>query len=272
MTKKSVLPPLWEVPQEFRNRLGDQAGRQRAMFHEGHLLLVLHRPPKEDEAERQGRFFWRSPDGTWTASELRGGPIALQMHLEEYEDSIGQYDRREEEAGGVEDRFKVLAALGPLHRAARHLHQTLQEAREMCPEDRHLIVFRDRAYAIERAAELLYQEVKNSLDLAVAKRAEEQAANGYRMATSDHRLNLLAAFFFPFATLSALFGVHLDHGLEHVSAPLPFLGVLCVGLVLGFLLKSFVSHSRREGISGRAAARRDPHDRNRTKPGVGSGR
>ena len=70
MAEKSVLPPLWKVPQEFRNRLGEQAGRQRVMFCDGHLLLVLHRPPKEDEVQRKGRFFWRSPDGTWTSSEL----------------------------------------------------------------------------------------------------------------------------------------------------------------------------------------------------------
>ena len=40
----AVVPPVWEIPQVIRARLGDQVGRQRAMFHEGHLLLVLHAP------------------------------------------------------------------------------------------------------------------------------------------------------------------------------------------------------------------------------------
>ncbi len=241
MAEKAVLPPLWEVPQVFRDRLGEQAGRQRAMLTDGHLLLVLHRPPKVDEIARKGRFFWRSPDGSWKASQLRGGPNALTMHLDEYADLVEEYDKQEEEAVSAEDNFRVLNALAPVHRSARHLHQTLQEARKACPADRHLIICRDRAYEIERAAELLYNEAKNSLDFAMAQRAEEQAANSHRMAVSAHRLNILAAFFFPVATLSAIFGVNLEHGLEHVQWPVPFLAVLAMGLLFGVVLKSFLT-------------------------------
>ena len=71
MVPKSVLPPSWEVPAQFRERLGERVGRQRAMMADGHLLLVLHRPPKKDEVERFPRLFWRKPDGTWL---LRGSP------------------------------------------------------------------------------------------------------------------------------------------------------------------------------------------------------
>ena len=94
MTAKSVLPPLWEVPQKFRDRLGDQAGRQRAMLSDGHLLLVLHKPPHGDEPERKGRFFWRNPAGEWKASELRGGVNAVRMHLDEYAELLDQYDEQ----------------------------------------------------------------------------------------------------------------------------------------------------------------------------------
>lgn len=111
----------------------------------------------------------------------------------------------------------------------------------MCPNDRDLILCRDRAYDIERAAELLYNEAKNALDFAIARRSEEQAAHSLRMALSAHRLNLLVAFFFPIATLSAVFGVNLAHGYEQQFAPLPFLGVLLLGLGSGLLLKSFVT-------------------------------
>lgn len=72
-------------------------------------------------------------------------------------------------------------------------------------------------------------------------RLGEQAAHGHRMALSAHRLNLLVAFFFPIATLSAIFGVNLAHGYEQQFAPLPFLGVLLLGLGAGLLLKSFVT-------------------------------
>jgi hypothetical protein len=54
MAAPSTLPPSWDVPQEFRNRLGKQAGRQRAMLSEGHLLLILHRPPDPHRDKRWG--------------------------------------------------------------------------------------------------------------------------------------------------------------------------------------------------------------------------
>jgi len=88
---KSVLPATWEVPAEFRSRLGEKAGRQRARMAEGHLLLVLHAPPKKDEPDRKGRLFWRKPDGTWLSNELGGGSAALAKHLNEYAE-IGSSD------------------------------------------------------------------------------------------------------------------------------------------------------------------------------------
>jgi len=172
MTKQSPLPKLWEVPQEFRNRLGKQAGRQRAMFFEGHLLLVLHGPPQADDPRREGRYFWRHPDGSWLSSNSGNGPQALEQHLNEYAELLQKYDRRAETASGTEDHFAVLNALAPVHRSARHMHETLQEAHKMVSQDRDLIHARDRAYEIERTAELLYGEVRNALDFAIARRTE----------------------------------------------------------------------------------------------------
>jgi Mg2+ and Co2+ transporter CorA len=136
----------------------------------------------------------------------------------------------------------VLDALAPVHRAARNLYQVLLEARKMVPQDRELIDFRDRAYEIERTAELLHEETRHSLSFIMARRAEQQAASSHRMAVSAHRLNVLAAFFFPIATLSAIFGVNLLHGWEAAAAPWPFLAMLAAGLMLGFILTSFVTH------------------------------
>ena len=81
MVPKSILPPTWDVPAEFRERLGEKVGRQRAMLADGHLLLVLHRPPKGNDPERTGRVFWRKPDGAWQSSDLGNGVAALSRHL-----------------------------------------------------------------------------------------------------------------------------------------------------------------------------------------------
>ena len=71
----------------------------------------------------------------------------------------------------------------------------LQEARKLVPDDRDLINLRDRAYEIERTADLLYNTAKNAMDFTIAVRAEEESRASRRMAVSAHRLNILAAFF-----------------------------------------------------------------------------
>ncbi|HEX5106275.1 MAG TPA: hypothetical protein VFV87_20790 [Pirellulaceae bacterium] len=234
MVPKSILPPTWDVPREFRERLGEKVGRQRTMLADGHLLLVLHRPPKANDPERTGRLFWRKADGSWQSNDVGGGPAALSRHLHEFADLIDRYDRIEDEAVSVADYFAVLEALSPLHRTIRNLHAALQDAREKLPDDRDLINARDRAYELERAAELLLADVRNSLEFAVAKKSEEQAAASHQMAAASHRLNMLVALFFPIATLSALFGANLTHPLEQlIPPPYAFLAMIAAGLILG---------------------------------------
>jgi hypothetical protein len=243
MPHRSILPAVWEIPASIRDRLGARAGRQRAMIEEGHVLLVLHRPPKPDEDEREGRFFWRKPDGTWLSSEAGGGIASLSAHLQEYADLIERYDQEEERASTAREYFAMIQAVTPLQRAARNLHQVMQDARKAIPEDRDLIDFRDRAYDIERNSELLASDTHSGLEYALAKRAEEQAAAAHQMAVASHRLNVLAAFFFPIATLSAVFGVNLQHGWEQLPGPGPFLGLLAAGLACGFVLKGYVTRN-----------------------------
>jgi hypothetical protein len=118
----------------------------------------------------------------------------------------------------------------------------LQDARTEHPEVRELINLRDRAYEIERNAELLLAEVKNSLDVLVAKRAEEQSEASHKMSVASHRLNVLVAFFFPVASLMAIFGANLPHGLEGTPPPVALLTVLAIGVVLGGVLAKFVTN------------------------------
>jgi hypothetical protein len=242
------------------------------MVHEGHLLLVLHAPPEPDDMSRRGRYFWRRPDGTWTSSDLGDGRKALLRHLDEYAEEIEKLDDQGEAATSAREYFDVLRALAPIHRASRNLHMVLHEARRLCPEDRDLIVLRDRAYEIERMADLAFAEAKTALDFTVALNAEHHARSSLRMALSSHRLNVLVAFFFPLATLGTIFGMNLQHGLEMDSAPLPFILVLLTGLVAGILLKSYVTAQPRtpKHRAGRQHARtlRDAGSRRAAEDGL----
>lgn len=241
--EQSLLPATWEVPAEFRNRLGTKAGRQRQMLADGHLLLVLHAPPKPDDNDRVPRLFWRAPDGTWSSTGMGGGIQALNQHLEEYYALIGALEDEEAKASTADEYFAILESTAPVWRASINLHRVLQETRKTCPEFREIINVRDRAYEVERTAELLYQGVKNSLDFAVVQRAEEQSRASQHMAVSSHRLNMLVALFFPIATLSTVFGVNLKHGFEESTAPFAFLAVIGTGLALGVVLTLFMSRA-----------------------------
>ncbi|MEZ6047017.1 MAG: CorA family divalent cation transporter [Planctomycetaceae bacterium] len=246
---KSLLPADWNVPQVFRDRLGERVGRQRAMMVDGHLLIVLHKPPQKTEAYREGRFFWQDTNGNWKAHAKGDKVTTITRHLDEYEQRINEFETRYHQADSSDDYFTTLGELAPLLRATRNLHHTLQDARQLLKEDRELIDYRDRAYTLERKADLLYQDSRNGLDYAIAKQHEEQAKNSEEMALAAHRLNVLAAFFFPIATLSAIFGVNLHHGYEEVDGPIPFLIVLGIGLITGFLLKAYVTRKPKKQVT-----------------------
>jgi len=261
MTDESILPPAWQVPQVFRDRLGANVGRQRPMVADGHLLLVLHAPPNYHDHERVGRFFWHAADGAWMSKEFGSGISALNKHLDEYEDLIAQLDQQEEKASSAEDYFEVVERLSPIYRAARNQHQALQEARKLCPDYRDLIDLRDRAYTIERMAELLFSGTQHALEFAVAKRAEDQAQASQRMAVAAHRLNILAAYFFPIVTLTAILGIDMQTlaaimGLDPSSlladgrSPLVLLGLVLIGLALGAILTVILNRSTKTTSTG----------------------
>lgn len=238
-TVEPLMPQGWDVPQEFRDRLGDDVGRQRLMESEGHLLLVLHAPPKVDENRRQGRLFWRHANGDWKPQALKHGEHTVGDLLTEYETRVGELSCDEDVACDPKSYFRILSELNPLLRSARNLYEVLQAARQACKQDRGLILLRDRAYALSRQIELLQLDTKNNLELIQAEQAEHQAESSRRQANAAHRLNVLAALFFPVATLTAIFGMTLGHGLETIDAqhaPWPMLMVLGGGLTIGVIL------------------------------------
>jgi len=241
---KVSIPQLWEVPDEFRRRLGERVGRQRAMFHDEHLLLVLHQPPQPDQDDRQAALFWRDAQGHWMSTMPGSGLGSLRQLLTDYEQSIDKLESAEQQAKSAAEYFAVIERIAPLLRSVRNLHGVLQEARRLVESDRDLINLRDTAYDLERRGELLDTGTRSGLEYAIALRAEEQAQSSQRMAVASHRLNLLAAFFFPLATLSAVFGVNLQFGLENRPGPWPFLVVMGVGLLMGVFLTSIIAPRR----------------------------
>jgi hypothetical protein len=219
------------------------------MSAEGHLLLVLHEPPVAGVPERTGRLFWRDPHGTWRSKPLGDGLQALKRHVGEFAERVDQLEKQWQKAASAEDYFLLLHAVAPVLRTAHHLYTTLQEARDLVPDDRDVINLRDQVGEIERALELLHGDAKNGLDFTIARQAEKQSERSYEMATSAHRLNLLAALFFPLATLSAVysavFGMMLAHppprGEHEWSTPGLFWGMLVVGLAAGFFLARLIA-------------------------------
>jgi hypothetical protein len=233
-----VIPDAWQVPNRIRQRVGAQAGRQRAIVEDGHLLLVTHELPKDDEITRPAKLFWRAPDGTWRASgagQSSGLPV-LKRHLETVQQAIAQLDDRVDAGKTAQDFFTVLNAATPLQRTTRNLHKALQDAREGV-DDREIITLRDSAGDLERAAELLVGDARNALEFTVAKNGEAQAANGQKAVDAQHKLNLLAALFFPVTAIGSILGMNLRTGMEH-APPYVFWAVLLTAFASGFAIRN----------------------------------
>ena len=242
----SLIPVSWQVPDEFRQRLGSTAGRQRLMQAAGHLLLVLHDVPEADAVTRRAALFWRDPTGTWQAANAVAGvamtgATALEQHLQRYGQRLEEFDRLEQHAQRADEYSTLLEGLAPISRTLRHKVEVLEQARKAMPDDRALIDLRDRGYELSRWADLLYDDSKNSMDVAVVKRAEEQARSSHRMLVSAHRLNVLAALFFPFATLGAIFGTTLTDNWSWSHGWQPFAIFLGVGMLCGATLATFIT-------------------------------
>ncbi len=240
MAPPPLIPATWQLPDEFRQRLGSTVGRQRFMQAGPELLIVSHHVPEHNEIERRGILFWRDANGEWRASNGDPGKAALSMHLGRYEKKLHEYDAMEEKALRADDYLPVLEGVVPIVRSARNLLETLEQARQAIPDDRTFIDYRDKAYELSRHAELLYEDAKNSMDVAIVRRADEQASSSRQMMIAAHRLNILAALFFPFATLGAIFGTTLTDNWSWSDSCLPFFLFLLAGVGTGVFLLSYI--------------------------------
>ncbi|MGB0580813.1 MAG: CorA family divalent cation transporter [Limisphaerales bacterium] len=235
MSHRLIVPSTWKIPPEITTRLGSEAGRQRLMDHEGHLLLILHRLPEADSNEREPVLFWRQPDGKWETNEKGQGLPALKKHVESYEAAAEALDLRLDTTRDADGLFRILSAAAPLARSAKNLHQVLQALREVTGNETEIITLRDEAYSIERTVDLLRVEAKNALDFDIARRAEEQAAQSREISTAAHRLNLMAAIFLPITAIASILGVNMHTGFEEFPTYVYWL-LMGFSLFLGFVL------------------------------------
>ena len=235
-----IIPPTWSLPESIRTRLGQTTyGRQRAIIEEGHLLLVLHKVPGPDDRAREGVLFWRSPNNEWQWNRGGPGPGALKRHIQSYGEVEAKLAQQYDDASGIDALFDLVEALTPVTRAARNMHNALQAAREGIPNDTFLIEMRDLAYEIDRNLDLMLEDVRNAIQYHQARESEEQARLGKEALRASHRLNTLAAMFFPLTAIASIFGMQLAHGLDEHN-PVIFWTVFLVGGALGFVMKSWV--------------------------------
>ncbi len=242
MAQPPLIPANWtSFPDEFRSRLGSTVGRQRCMHAEGHLLIVAHYVPEPDEATRRGILFWKDAAGEWKCSNGDPGRVGLSLHLDRFSKRLEAYEQQEQDAIRADDYLPLLEGLAPIVRTQRNFFETLDEARKAMPEMRELIDHRDRAYELSRQAELLYEDAKNSMDVAIVRRADEQAQSTHQMTVAAYRLNIMAALFFPFATLGAIFGTTLTDNWSWSQSAIPFFLFVLVSLISGLVLTMFVA-------------------------------
>lgn len=240
----STVPLTWQIPESLRQRFGQKGfGKQRAMVAEGHLLLVLHKPPQPGSHQREGLLFWRQPSGTWKSTHGVDGLAMLNRHLKDFGNAEQQLLIAYEQATSAADYFQVLEQLGPLQLATRNLYAALQTAREGMPEAPELIDLRDAAYEVERTLELLHLDSHNALELTLAKQSELQSRLSLNAVRTAQRLNLLAAIFLPLTALASVFGMNLSSGLEN-SSPIVFWLIFGVGVLAGLGLRTWITRDK----------------------------
>lgn len=236
-----VIPSEWNLPAEFRNRLGTQVGRQRVMQSGNQLLILAHHVPEANERSRRGVVFWKDDKGVWKSNTEVQGSAAIREHLERFSEKLEHFESLETKALSSHEYLQLLEGLAPVVRSMRNLYEVLEESRKQAIDDRDLIDLRDYAYELSRQGELLYDDSKNRMEVAVVRRAEEQAKASHQMTVSAHRLNIMAALFFPLATLGAILGTTLTDNWSWSHSWEPFVVFLSLGVIGGFVLAYFIS-------------------------------
>jgi len=231
-------PPGMELEEDLRDQLSGRHGSQRCLVGESELLLILHQVPAAGVPEREPLVFWQRPEHGWVGPDLEPGLGALAALLDRYQAVIDEY---EEVIDGVERAaqvFRIARHAVPLRRSSRNLARALDRAVDRDEDNRELIGLRDRAWEIERAAELLYLDARLTLEFTQAENAEEHQQSAERLNVIAYRLNLMAGFFLPLVAFGGLFGMNVQ--LPDFVKPL-FWGIFTAGLSVGAAILWLVS-------------------------------
>lgn len=226
---KSPVPHVWQIPQTILDRFGSDTGAQRTMHEEGHLVIVLHRPPVEGGFERKGELFWRNPQGQWRTTAQGTGLDGIRDLLDSYRKYLEKDAEAVRMANRAKDYFRVVKRLTPVARAIANGSEALQAARTAERSAREIIPLRDEAHMLARTASIILEQAKLGLDFELAEQAELQAKQSVKLAESGQRLNLFVALFLPLTTISAIFGMNTITEIDWVL----FVLVLFLGALLG---------------------------------------
>ena len=167
----------------------------------------------------------------------------MRALMESYENKLKELETAYDSATKAEQYFHLIEELMPIQRSAANMAATLQSGREQVKADRFILEMRDRSSDIARNFELLLGDSKMAMDYRMARNAEEQVAQSNQAVEAQHRLNILAAIFFPLMTIATIFGMNLQTGFE-TGSPMIFWVVFIIGLVTGLLFKSWVVSSK----------------------------
>ncbi|MAG94219.1 MAG: hypothetical protein CMJ48_10765 [Planctomycetaceae bacterium] len=241
MTRKKFA---WALPESIERRLGPNTyGRQRIIHEDLELLIILHAVPRSDDGHVEHAVFWVRPDGEVEFNGRPNGARELRLLVQSYEQAFEELEGRYERASSSHALFQIIEELAPITRACKNMSITLQAAREAMRENGLILEMRDATAELQRGYELLLGDTKVGLEYRIARTAEKQATKAAEAVDAQHRLNILAAIFFPLTAVATIFGMNLQHGYEQ-EASILFWGVSALGIGLGLWVKMWVVRVR----------------------------
>ena len=235
------IPEHFKLERELLEQLSCRPGHQRCVVGHSELLLILHEVPEAGVPEREALFFWKMHDGRWMQPGGHGLDDLTQL-LDRYTEAIDKNEEILETTQSAADIFKILRQAGPLARSTRNCVQALVQVLAQEPDDRAIRACRDKAHELERAAELLQGDARETLIFWQAESAEEHTKSSDRLGDILFKLNLVTGFFLPLVALGSLFGmnVRLPAFVEGL-----FWVIFIGGLIVGGLLLWYVSRRRK---------------------------
>jgi Mg2+ and Co2+ transporter CorA len=227
----------FDVPHSLAHHVGRSVGRQRVITDDGVILVVLHKPPIDDYWKREGVFLLKKVNTAWHFK----GERTTRTLLDSYRNVARNFDEEFEDASTPSALFALLDRLVPVRRSARNVHAVLAEAGKMLPDDMELADWINFAYETERGLDLLYDDIRHTIDSHLARIEEEHMELTKQSVIATNRLNLIVALFLPLATIASVLGMNLSHGLN-TDDPRYFLIILLLGILMGLGVLKYIQN------------------------------